>query len=105
VRFDKIITLCGISYSKDEIGQEAETTLSRDIYANEFNVSASEFYAAGREGLKPAKEFQVRAADYADEKIVISEGVEYRVVRTTGQGEFIRLILEVKVGANSVAVS
>jgi len=94
-----------MSYAADSIGQETETPTARLVYANEYTMSATENYEAARAGLKPEREFQLRAIDYADEALVSVDGVEYRVVRAAYSGEWVRLVCERRMGSQVAAVS
>jgi hypothetical protein len=101
VRFDRVISLVTLTYTKDDLQQQVATPLTRDVFANEFTISASEFYEAGRAGMKPEREFEIRAEDYDDESLASVDGVAYQVVRTIRKGQWVRLVLERKVGNTS----
>lgn len=96
MRFDAVIELVTPgSYTADAIGQQIATGETRHtVFANEFSMSATEVYAAGAQGLKPERQYQVRAVDYAGETKAFVDDVEYRVIRQDRRGEFIRLTLE-----------
>lgn len=95
MRYDKVITLVAETFTTDAIGQQVPVETSREVFANEFSLAATEFYAAGAAGLKPERVWQVRAADYAAERLVDAEGIRFAVVRIDRRGaEFVRLVCE-----------
>lgn len=101
MRFDKVISLVTLTYTKDDLQQQVSVASSREVFANEFTISAVEFYEAGRAGMKPEREFEVRAEDYDDESLASVDGVAHQVVRTIRKGQWVRLVLERKVGNTS----
>jgi SPP1 family predicted phage head-tail adaptor len=103
VRFDAVITLIEITYAKDAIGQEIAIPNARQVYANEFMVSAEEFYDAGRNGLKAERQYQVRSCDYAGETELSVDGVWYDIIRPQRRGEWTLLTCQSKVGIASDA--
>lgn len=98
MRFDAVINLITVTYAGDSIGRQVATPVSRQVYANEFTLSASEFYDAGRNGLKPECVYQVRSCDYAGETLMSVGDVEYAIIRPAKKGEWTTLTCERKVG-------
>ncbi len=94
MRYAAVITLIAVTYAADTIGQETETRTTRDVLANEYSVSSSEFYDAGRSGMRPERQYQVRSDDYDGERLMTVEGVEYNIIRTERRGDFTRLVCE-----------
>lgn len=92
MRYDKVITLVAITYSYDSMGVGQETEATSSIFANEFTISRAEFYDAGRSGLHPSREFQVRSCEYNDQPRFRIDSIEYDIIRTEKRGEWIRLI-------------
>lgn len=88
MRFDAVIDLVALTYTQDAIGQEVAARTSRQVYANEFAVSSAEYYDAGRNGMKPERQYQVRSVDYADEKLLTVDDLEYEIIRTQRRGEW-----------------
>jgi hypothetical protein len=103
VRFDAVINFVALTYTKDAIGQEVAVPTSRQVHANEFSRSAGEFYTAGAQGLKPERQYQVRAIDYEDEPRLVADGIEFAVIRVDRRGEWTRLICQRNV-ANTTEV-
>lgn len=98
MRFDKVIGLIAITYTTDDIAQEVEVPVTRSVYANQWSVSASERYEAGRSGHKLAARYQLRSCDYADEVVASVDGVEYDIIGYDDRGEFTIIDLERRVG-------
>lgn len=95
----RVLTLIGVTYTEDKIGQQVPQEIRRDVFCNVSSVSASEFFDAGRAGLKPEYRVTMFAPDYDQEGIVELDGVRYGVYRTyLGKNETIELYLERKVG-------
>ena len=95
----RVLTLIDVTYTPDAIGQQIPTENRRDVFCNVTSVSASEFFDAGRAGLKPEYRAVMFVHDYDDEEIVELDGVRYGVYRTyIGRNETIELYLERKAG-------
>ena len=78
----------------DEIGNPVKVETDRTVYANQFEVSSSEFYEASAQGLKPEKQFEVYSFEYRGEEKLRHEKREYRIIRTSSRGEKTRLVCE-----------
>lgn len=95
----RVLTLIGVTYEADSIGQQVPVETQRDVYCNVTSVSASEFFDAGRAGLKPEYRATLFVHDYGGEEIVELDGVRYGVYRAyLGRNETIELYLERKAG-------
>lgn len=105
MRFDRVIELVALTHTQDAIGQETEVPVARTVYANEFTVSSAEFYDAGRNGLKPERQYQIRACEYQDEALARVDDIEYQIIRTERRGEWVRLTCQRKVGNVADTVS
>jgi SPP1 family predicted phage head-tail adaptor len=88
VRFDAVIDLLTVTYSKGSIGQQIEATVARQVFANEFTVSSAEFYDAGQNGLQPERQYQMRSCDYAGERLLEIDDLRYEIIRTQRRGEW-----------------
>ena len=104
MRFDAVIDLIAVTYTSDAIGQEVATKTPRTVFANEFGLSSSEFYDAGRSGLKAERQYQVRSCDYADETLMEVDGIEYTIIRPARRGEWTTLTCQ-RVVANGAEES
>lgn len=105
MRFNTVIDLVALTHTQDAIGQETEIPVARTVYANEFTVSSAEFYDAGRSGLKPEREYQLRACDYDDETLLRVDDTDYQIIRTERRGEWVFLVCQRKVGNVADTVS
>lgn len=95
----RVLTLISTSYTQDNIGQPIPVETRKDIFCNLTGVSASEFFSAGRAGLKPEYRATLFSYDYGGEEIVELDGVRYGVYRTyLRRNETIELYLERKAG-------
>ena len=95
----KVLTLIGITYTADSIGQQVPKETRRDVFCNLSSVSASEWFDAGRAGLNAEHPATMFAYDYKGETIAELDGVRYGVYRTyLGKNETIELYLERKAG-------
>lgn len=79
------IYLIGTTYSEDRYGVLQPTSTRRLVYANVRNVSASEWFEGGRNGLNPEYRFVMFAPDYQGEDEVEYNDVRYAVYRTYQQ--------------------
>ena len=95
----RVLTLIRVTYTHDDIGQQVPQETRHDVFCNVTSISASEFFDAGRAGLKPEYRATLFVYDYDGEEIVELDGVRYGVYRTyLGRNETIELYLERKVG-------
>lgn len=95
----KVMTLISQTYEEDEIGQQVPKESRKDVFCNVSSVSASEFFDAGRSGIKPEYRVTMFVHDYNHEGIVELDGRRYGVYRTyIGKNETIELYLEQKAG-------
>lgn len=94
MRFNDVIYLLSTEIIYDDYGVAKTQTIERKVYANQLGVSATEFYNAGVQGLKPERQFEIYSYEYADETQLLYGGKKYRIIRTQVKGEKIRLICE-----------
>lgn len=74
---------------------DAPTETPRMVYCTVRSVGFNEYYTALANGLNPTIVFRMaERTEYHGEKIVLWEGVRYRVVRTYIQGDGIELTCE-----------
>lgn len=94
-----IITLIGTTYIKDDLGQEIEQELKKEAYCNVKSIGMSEWFNAGRNGMKPQYKITMFVYDYDNEKFAEYKGKRYAIYRTyVRQNELIELYLEEKIG-------
>ena len=95
----RVLTLVAMTYETDDIGQQVPKETKRNVFCNVTSVSASEWYDAGRAGMKAEYRATMFVYDYHGEEIVELDGVRYGVYRTyLGRNEMIELYLERKAG-------
>lgn len=100
--FDAVATL--IAYGEptyDEYGNETRETVETEIYVQPRGVYQSEFYNAAQNGLQPSLTlYMTNREDYAGQKHVVFEGVDYTVIRVdwSAQRDGISLICEERIG-------
>jgi len=98
MRHHDVISLISIKYEEDEIGNQIPVETERQVFANEFSVSSSEFYNASVAGLKPTRAFEIYSFEYQGEGKLKHEGTKYQIIRTEKRGEKMRLTCERDVG-------
>lgn len=94
-----VIKLITISYSVDSIGQRVPTEESVSRFCQLSSVSQSEWFEAGRNGLKAEYRAVLYADEYHGEQIAEINGIHYGVYRTyRTKSDTIELYLERKAG-------
>lgn len=93
-RMDQSIFLISESISEDEFGNQIATPAERQVFAEELAVGSGEFYSAAVAGLRPEKRFEIYTREYQNEEKLKHKGITYRIIRTEGRGEKIRLSCE-----------
>lgn len=98
-----VIILCAAESTQDETyGQFTESYTEREVYCAISSVSGSEWFEAGRNGIKAELRVRMFKYDYKGETECIVGGQRYGVYRTyEGQGEYIDLYLERKAGVEN----
>lgn len=88
--YNDIIEFGSIKYTRNNYGQEKETVVWREVYAEVMSVSRSEFYAAAMANIRPTCVFAIADKDdYRNEKLIKHQGITYNVVRTHhGVGDY-----------------
>jgi len=94
MRFKDVIYLISVTITEDEIGNQIETPVERMVYANEYSVSANEYYNAAVVGLRPSKTFEIYSFEYQNEGKLKHNNVLYRIIRAETRGEKTRLVCE-----------
>ena len=95
----RVLTLIGVTYTADSIGQLIPQETRRDVFCSLSSVSASEWFEAGRAGLNAEHRAALFAYDYAGETMAELDGVRYGIYRTyLGRNETVELYLERKAG-------
>lgn len=94
-----VVTLVKRTFTTDGIGQKIPVETTRDVFCSVNSVSQSEWFEAGRNGLKAEYRVNMFDPEYEGEEIVVFGGVRYGVYRTYRRNsEVIELYLERKAG-------
>lgn len=94
-----VIYLISVTYTTDGIGQKVPTETRKQVFCKMRSVSQSEWFEAGRNGLKAELQATMFAYDYSGEEICEYNGKRYGVYRTYFRGtDEIELYLERKAG-------
>lgn len=94
MRYNDIIKLIKITYISDNVGNQIPEETSREVYANMFSISATEFYNAALAGLRPSFSFEIYSFEYDGETKLEYKGRTYNIIRVNLVGEKARLICE-----------
>ena len=94
LRHHEVIYLISTQIIEDEIGNQIEQDTERKVYANEFSVSATEYYNAAVTGMRPSKSFEIYSFEYNGEEKLKHNGVIYRIIRAETRGEKTRITCE-----------
>ena len=94
-----VVELLSVQRVDDGGGGFTETEVPRSVFANRKSIRQSEFYQAHMAGLQPEIMFEVRFADYADERKLRHNGRRYNIIRTFSRNdEIIELVCQREVG-------
>lgn len=96
-----IITLYADQISYDDYGVAVKTRTGREVYCKVDSVTRSEFFEAGKAGLRPEYRMSMFFGDYNGETIVGYNGRMYSVYRTyMAKTDIIELYVERKTGTD-----
>lgn len=98
MRHKALIHLITFVVTSDAIGNQIREPMERRVFANEMSVGMKEFYEAGNGGLRPERQFEMYAFEYQGEPQLRHDGITYRIIRTSGAGDKLRLVCERVVG-------
>jgi SPP1 family predicted phage head-tail adaptor len=79
--FDEELTLIGLTYTQDDLGQSVETETRTTVLCEVLSVTRSEFFAAAQANMQPEYTFVVNRYDYEGQQRVEYEGKSYDVIR------------------------
>lgn len=98
---DDVIKLLVTEKAQDSRGAWHTTRKPRQVFCRTRNVSMTEFFEGGRNGLNPELQFTIFKADYKGETEVEYKGFVYSVYRTyETAGDYLELYVERKGGSN-----
>ena len=91
--FKDILDLISTEITIDDVGDQVETTTSKEIFCDKRSISQSEFYQSQATGLKPEIKFIIRYEDYDNHKKIRYDNRFYDVSRTySKEEEYIELV-------------
>ena len=91
--FKEILNLISVTITETESGSYIESKTSKQVFADKKSVRQSEFYQAAQAGIKPEIVFVIRYIDYAGERLLEYDNLEYSVIRTfLASDEMIELV-------------
>lgn len=93
-RPDQVVYLISSTMTEDDIGNQIKVPNERLIFAEELSVGSGEFYNAAVAGLRPSKRFEIYTREYLGEEKLKHNEITYRIIRTEGRGEKVRLSCE-----------
>ena len=94
------IPLVGTAYAQDALKQFVATPSRRTVLCTIGSITASEFFEAGRNGLRPQFRANVFTGDYQGETEAEYQGVAYSIYRTyCPKDDTVELYLERKAGS------
>ena len=97
-----VIALVKVTYDIDEMGQRTPKETLKDVFCDMASISMSEWFEAGRNGIKPDYKLTMNRYDYDGETEVIINGKRYGVYRTyIYRTDDIELYVEQKAGVQN----
>lgn len=92
-RWREVVDFVSVVDGVNENGFPEDVEIVRvGIFANKKSAGSGEFYRAAQAGFTVDKVFEVRMADYEQERFLIFEGERYEILRTYEKGENIELV-------------
>lgn len=95
---DHVCRLIGVTYDSDALLQKIPRDTSREVFCQVSSVQQSEWFSAGRNGMKAQFCLTVFPEDYEGETTVEVDGVRYGIYRTYLGKRGLELYLEKKGG-------
>lgn len=96
--FDQIMMLIAQIPGKDSIGNCVNMETRREVYCEKSPVTRTQYYQAGRLGLRPGFSVTVRAEEYQGEPLAEYQGGLYEIYKTLEKGKETELYLSGKEG-------
>lgn len=99
ISLDDVCVLISVTTTQDELGQDIEMEIPRQIFCSKLSVTRAEFLAAGQLDHKPQITLVVDSDEYDDEKKVDYQTMKYSVYRSYMRSDgFTELYCEVRTG-------
>ena len=96
MNFNDVIKLIQVTLTLDEINQEIEEITEKTVFADRQSIPQTEFFQAGRDGIRASFRFVINTLDYSNETKVSYNNEIYHVYRTYEKGDFIELYVEMR---------
>lgn len=87
MRHSEIVYLITQTTVADAVGNQTKVDTERKVYANKNDISITEFYNAGVNGMKPEKRFAIKSFEYNGERKLKHENTLYDIIRVSEKGE------------------
>lgn len=94
MRYKDVIKLITVTYGTDSIGNQVATETEKEVYANMYSVSSTEYYNAALMGLRPSVAFDIYSFEYDGQARLKYDSKTYNIIRTETRGERTRLYCE-----------
>jgi len=93
--FREVINLVSITIVENDMGDQIETPVKRQVFADKKSVRQNEFYQAAATGLRPELMFVVRTIDYDQEPKLEFNFKTYTIIRAYEKDdEFVELVCQ-----------
>ena len=101
---DGVAFLVRQTYKQDNLGQYVPDKETKDeIFVSEESITRTEFFSAGRNGMKPEAMLKTASVNYSGQSEVEYEGTRYSIYRThkIPETDEIELYLQKKAGVQN----
>ena len=93
--FREVINLVSITIVENDMGDQIETPVKRQVFADKKSVRQNEFYQAAATGLKPELMFVIRTIEYGQEPKLEYNSKTYTIIRAYEKDdEFVELVCQ-----------
>jgi SPP1 family predicted phage head-tail adaptor len=99
ISLDDACFLIKVTSTPDELEQQIENEIERQVFCSKLNVSRAEFLAAGQLKFKPQMTIVIDSDEYDQEKSLKYEDKKYSIYRTFMRTDgYTELFCEVRAG-------
>ena len=82
ISLDLICYLQSVTIAQDEIGNDIEVPVNRQVFCAELPLNSSEHFNAGQSGIKPEHLLVVDLEEYDNETTALYQDIAYSIYRT-----------------------
>lgn len=82
ISLDLVCYLQSITITEDDIGNQTETPVNRQVFCAELPLNSSEYFNGGQSGIKPEYLLIIDLEEYDNETSVLYQDIEYSIYRT-----------------------